>query len=180
MTVPRCQMSGQIYKIANQSVTPQVPPFLHACHALMHTLRHSPTCHRQPGLPLSISPTSHTHHLTPPTHCLSCLMPSHVLGTWHQTMSPVTAVCIPCTQHQFEWSQQPRSDGRPVMDHCVGRHASCLDDAVELAWVADSHPWGIMWEADMPPAGVCTAAALSLATLDKSWLGHSIQDEVCV
>jgi len=41
------------------------------------------------------------------------------------------------------------------------------DNAVELAWVADCHPCGIMWEADVPPAGVCTAAALSLAILDQ-------------
>ena len=45
--------------------------------------------------------------------------------------------------------------------------ASCLDNAAELAWVADCHSCGIMWEADVPPAGVCTAAAPSLAALDQ-------------
>ena len=47
------------------------------------------------------------------------------------------------------------------------RHASCLDNAAELAWVADCHPCGIMWEADVPPAGVCAAVAPSLAALDQ-------------
>jgi len=43
------------------------------------------------------------------------------------------------------------------------RCASCLDDAVELAWAADCHPCSIMWEAAVPPAGVCAATDLSLA-----------------
>jgi len=42
------------------------------------------------------------------------------------------------------------------------RHASCLDDAVVLGWVAD-----------VPPAGDCTAASLSLASLIK--VGWAIQ-----
>ena len=49
------------------------------------------------------------------------------------------------------------------------RCASCLDDAMVLGWVAD-----------VPPAGDCTAASLSLASLDQGWLGHSIWDKVCV
>ena len=47
------------------------------------------------------------------------------------------------------------------------RHASCLDDAAEQAWVADCHPCGIIWDADVPLAGVFTAAAPSLAALDQ-------------
>src|SRR5882724_4893548 len=42
------------------------------------------------------------------------------------------------------------------------------------------HPCTIMWEADVPPAVGCIAAAPSLASLDQGLLGHSIWDEVCV
>jgi len=70
--------------------------------------------------------------------------------------------------------------GSSGMFEVGSRHASCLDDAAVLGWVADVHPCTTMWEADMTPAGDHAAAYPSLASLDQGWLGHSIWDKVCV
>src|SRR5882724_822909 len=101
-------------------------------------------------------------------HCITC--PSnHCAHPTHTTSFQM----VPAAKIRWKASDRPSCRQMFQHDGLLGyvkvrsRHASCLDDAVELAWVADCHPCGIMWEADVPPAGVCTAAAPSLATLDQ-------------
>src|SRR5882724_10865514 len=65
-------MSGQLYKIANQPVTPQMPPFFHACHTLMHThpsFTHHLTCNFSP---LPHAPSHNSHMLSCLPHTVSC------------------------------------------------------------------------------------------------------------
>jgi len=74
MTTPRFQMSRQLYKIANQPVTPQAPPFF-------TRIRHSPTiCHsladNQGSCSQFLLPPAHPsswlpHAVLPASHCLT-------------------------------------------------------------------------------------------------------------
>src|SRR5882672_3800479 len=76
--------------------------------------------------------------------------------------------------------QMCQHDGLLEYVEVGSRRASFLDKAAVLAWWQMCHPCAIMWEADVPPAVGCIAAAPSLAFLDQGLLGHSIWDEVCV
>ena len=98
-------------------------------------------------------PSDHHAH---PTHTTSIQMVPAAKIRWKASDRPL---CRQMCQH----------DGLLRYVEVRSRCASCLDNAVELAWVADCHPCGIMWEADVPPAGVCTAEAPSLAILDQGW-----------
>src|SRR5882724_3170142 len=99
---------------------------------------------------------------------------------------------LPCTSHAYEIRSNHPScqdpgegqDGLSCRQTCqcdgllgnvrVGSTcASCLDNVV-VAWVA---PYGIMWEADIPSADVCTATPLSPAFLDQGRLGHGMRYE---
>jgi len=100
----------------------------------------------------------------------------------------------PCTCHWFEWSQQPRCDGRPVTDHCVGRCANMMGSSgmwgekqtCFLPWWCSGASMGSrlpMWH---HVGGRCASCwCLCCCSLDSgcpwsTWLSHLIQDEVFV
>ena len=100
--MPRCQMSGQLYKIANQPVTPHAPLFFHACHPLMntlHTSRHF-SCLSHALSHASCIPSRLPHHLTCWAHdTQQCHVP--VATKWlhrpsYQTISYQVAMLIIC------------------------------------------------------------------------------------
>jgi len=123
-----------------------------------------PSCHSNP--PFSQICKSHlfaiAHHVAHPGDCLVHL--TH--------MSSIQMIPAAKSGERLDGpscGKTCQQDGILSMFKVGSRHASCLDDAVVLGWVAD-----------VPPAGDCTAASLSLASLDQGWLGHSIQVKVCV
>src|SRR5882724_6516809 len=98
-------MSRQLYNISNQPVTPHVPPFFHPRHTLIHTLSHSPACHRQPV------PTHHFSHLPHALSHASCMLshPPHAISS--ASCHENGCACPPTTDHQSHRGDCSRYQG---------------------------------------------------------------------